>query len=455
MKGKMTHCDWKPAPQKKPSPCDRYKHACVICRGFVYLYGGRNTTSLRDFWRYNIGKNEWEMLDCSRDAPEELEEHSMVAYKGTLYIFGGMVDSAFTQAKTPLWIYDIDSARWTECCNVPAETESSAPTNRKGHSAVVYRSSMCIYGGYFGIRGISQEFWTFHFDTRKWLCVSTPSPSAGPGPRHGHSAVVYHTGMYLFGGLMGLSEQKDLWKWDFVSSSWSNIRTSQGPPPVVGHASIVFKDSMLIFGGGISNSSPTDDLWKYHFHTQTWKKLSSTTKANFSPKMYHCILGIGVDFQTTSDFTNTLPSRCKSEQKDHHPLVTIPKHTRFCNYFRHQPAYRAFSNEESNAIEMKTFSLPLEPGGFCAFQTTSEAELDPNRATGTSSKDKSLCLFVSSEEETFAAAQIVGDEEGTDCQHATAVDEVSSDSNVLLLIGGKPLSSFSEISFWQMEFDSL
>ncbi|NXD80366.1 GEFF factor, partial [Halcyon senegalensis] len=271
MKGKTAHCSWKSAPQKKPSPSDRYKHACVTCRGFVYLYGGRNTTSLKDFWRYDIGKNEWEMLDCSRDGPEELEEHSMVAYKSTLYIFGGMVDSAFTQAKSPLWIYDTDSARWTECRNVPAETESWAPTNRKGHSAVVYHSSMYIYGGYFGIRGISQEFWTFHFDTRKWLCVSTSSPSTGPGPRHGHSAVVYHTGMYLFGGLMGLSEQKDLWKWDFVSSSWSNMRTSQGPPPVVGHASIVFKDSMLILGGGISNSSPIDDLWKYHFHTQTWK----------------------------------------------------------------------------------------------------------------------------------------------------------------------------------------
>lgn len=26
--------------------------------------------------------------------------------QGTLCIFGGMLDSAFTQAKTPLWIYD-------------------------------------------------------------------------------------------------------------------------------------------------------------------------------------------------------------------------------------------------------------------------------------------------------------------------------------------------------------
>ncbi|XP_065494027.1 leucine-zipper-like transcriptional regulator 1 homolog isoform X1 [Caloenas nicobarica] len=455
MKGNTAHCDEKSAPQKQPCPCDRYKHACIICRGFLYLYGGRNTTSLRDFWRYNIVKNEWEMLDCSRDGPEELEEHSMVAYKGILCIFGGMVDSAFTQAKIPLWIYDIDSARWTECRTVPAETESSAPTNRRGHSAVVYQSSMYIYGGYFGIRGISQEFWTFHFDTRKWECVSSPSHSPGPGPRHGHSAVVYRTGMYLFGGLMGLSEQKDFWRWDFVSSSWCSLRTSQGPPPVVGHASIVFKDSMLIFGGGISNSSPQDDLWKYHFHTQTWKKLSSTPKANLPPKMYHCILGIGADFQSTSDFSDPFPSHRRRQQKDHHQLVAIPTRTRLCSYFRQQPAHRATRGEESNAVEMKTFSWPLEPGGFCAFQTTSEAELGPNRATGLLSKDESLRLFVSSEKEAFDAAQTVGGEEGTDCQHAAAVDEVRSDTNVLLLLGGKPLSSFSEISFWQTAFESL
>jgi len=212
---------------------------------------------------------------------------------------------------------------------------------------------------------------------------------------------------------------------------------------------------MLVFGGGISNSSPNDDLWKYHFHTQTWKKLTSATKANFSPKMYHCILGIGADFQTTSDFTNTFPSHWKSEQKGCHQLVAIPKHTRFCSYFRQQPAYRALGNEESSAIEMKTFSLPLRPGGFCAFQTTSEAERDPSRATSTLSKDKSRCLFVSTEKEASAAAQTVGEEEGTNCQHATTVAEASSDTNVLLLIGGKPLSGSSEISFWQMEFDRL
>lgn len=254
---------------------------------------------------------------------------------------------------------------------------------------------------------------------------------------------------------MGLSEQKDFWKWDFINSSWYNIRTSQGPPPAVGHASVVFKDSMLVFGGGISNSSPNNDLWKYHFHTQAWKKLSGITKANFFPKMYHCILGIGVAFQTTSGSPNTSPSHWKGKQKDRHPLVTIPKHSRLCNYFHRQPLCPALSREQRETIEMKTFSLPLEPAGFRAFQTTSGAELDPNRATRTLSKEKPTHLFVSAEKETFAAAVLVEEEERTDCRDATAVDEVSSDSNVLLVIGGKPLSSFSEISFWQIGFDSL
>lgn len=211
---------------------------------------------------------------------------------------------------------------------------------------------------------------------------------------------------------------------------------------------------MLVFGGGISNSSPNNDLWKYHFHTQTWKKLSGITKANFFPKMYHCILGSGVAFQTTSGSPNTSPSHWKGKQKDRHPLVPIPKHSRLCDYFHRQPLCPA-SREQSEAIEMKTFSLPLEPAGFRAFQTTSGAELDPNRATSILSKEKPTHLFVSAEKETFAAAVLVEEEERTDCRDTTAVDEVSSDSNVLLVIGGKPLSSFSEISFWQIGFDSL
>ncbi|XP_066467830.1 actin-fragmin kinase-like isoform X2 [Tiliqua scincoides] len=226
MNGKTAEYSWKPVLQSNGSPCDRFKHACCISRGFIYIHGGRHTTTLSDFWRYKLVSKEWERLDGSDDAPEELEEHTMVDYQGILYIFGGMVDSAFTQRKNPLWMYDTDSTKWMKRQLTAVEGEGCVPANRKGHSAIVYRGSMYLYGGYIDIKGASQEFWTLCLDAKQWSPISAASYGSSPGPRHGHSAVVYGNGMYLFGGLMGLSEQKDFWKWDFMSANWSNIRRS-------------------------------------------------------------------------------------------------------------------------------------------------------------------------------------------------------------------------------------
>ncbi|XP_074823172.1 putative protein tag-53 isoform X2 [Natator depressus] len=399
MKRKTAMCLWKPVPQSKPFPCDRFKHACSICRGFVYLYGGRCNSSLSDFWRYNIASNEWEKLDCSEDGPEELEEHSMVAYQGILYIFGGMVDSAFTQVKIPLWMYDIDSARWTECRHTAVETESIAPANRKGHSAVVYNSSMYIYGGYFDIKGISQEFWALRFDTGEWSQVSPQSCDTGPGPRHGHSAVVYGTGMYLFGGLMGLSEQRDLWKWDFTSCKWSTIRTR-----------------------------------------------------------YHRILGIGVGFQLTPGFSRASPINhwCpKGKEPQKSPAVSKQR-AHFHSYFRQQHVHQPFSNDGGTEIEMKTFSQPLEPLGFCSFQTSSDAELCADKAQSIFSKNEHLSHRSSSKEQALTVAEVTKNRRGTDCwpERPTSV-AVTNHPDMLLLIGGKPLSSLREISLWQMELNSI
>ncbi|XP_029766334.1 putative protein tag-53 isoform X3 [Terrapene carolina triunguis] len=399
MKRNTAMCLWKPVPQSKPFPCDRFKHACSICRGFVYLYGGRCNSSLSDFWRYNIASNKWEKLDCSEDGPEELEEHSMVAYQGILYIFGGMLDSAFTQAKIPLWMYDIDSARWTECRHTAVEIESTAPANRKGHSAVVYNSSMYIYGGYFDIKGISQEFWALRFDTGEWSQVSPLSCDAGPGPRHGHSAVVYGTGMYLFGGLMGLSEQRDLWKWDFTSCKWSTIRTR-----------------------------------------------------------YHRILGIGVGFQLTPGFSGVSPiNHWCPKGKEPQKLAAVSKQrAHFHGYFRQQPVHQPFSNDDGNEIEMKTFSQPLEPLGFCSFQTSSEAELCADKAQSIFSKNEHLSHLIASQEQTLTAAEVTKNRRGTDCQPETPRSmAVTNHPDMLFLIGGKPLSSLCEISLWQMELNSI
>uniref|UniRef100_A0A3Q3X336 Uncharacterized protein n=1 Tax=Mola mola TaxID=94237 RepID=A0A3Q3X336_MOLML len=121
----MSHsspCLWTRLPQSSLAPCDRYKHACCSSDGHVYILGGRDSSCLRDFWRYSVG---------------------------FLYVFGGLLDSAYTKHRYPLWVFDI------------------MPTNRKGHSAVVVGSAMLVYGGFVDIKGSSQDFWSLDF-TMAW-----------------------------------------------------------------------------------------------------------------------------------------------------------------------------------------------------------------------------------------------------------------------------------------------
>ena len=50
---------WSPVfPSALKMPCARCKHAACLYQGSVYVYGGRSAgSSLRDFWKYDLGKN--------------------------------------------------------------------------------------------------------------------------------------------------------------------------------------------------------------------------------------------------------------------------------------------------------------------------------------------------------------------------------------------------------------
>ncbi|XP_034278201.1 leucine-zipper-like transcriptional regulator 1 isoform X1 [Pantherophis guttatus] len=448
---RKTAFSWNPVKQSKISPCDRYKHACCICRGFLYVYGGRRNTSLSDFWRFKIVSNEWEELENSNDGPEELEEHTMVDYQDILYIFGGMVDSGFTQKRNPLWMYDTDATKWIACRFAAVAGVVQVPVNRKGHSAVVYRGNMYIYGGYIDIKGASQEFWTFHFDTKQWAPLSAASSGSSPGPRHGHSAVVYGNGMYLFGGLMGLSEQKDFWMWDFIATNWSSIRRSQGPPRVVGHSALILEDSMLVLGGGLSSNKPNSTLWQYHFPSQMWIKLPSPVA--LSSKAYHQMLPTGFGSQAAADCPLRSLGCLKSKEKRCSKLLTLSKqHTCFFEHLHEEPMYQILNNEGGSDIEMKTFCQSSRDSlGFTSYQTTSSAELNSDPAAELLCEERTSYLNIAKEQE-FATMDLTDRGSSLDTLKNERGD-ICESSVVMLLVGGKPLSSSSAISFWQIELN--
>lgn len=266
--GKMWSSVTAAGSENGPAPPSRSKHSATLLSGHVYLLGGRNgNLPLKDLWRYSLADSKWEELHPGGERPPALQEHSAVAYKDCLYIFGGELGfSAGTE--TPLWVYNVKTNAWRK---VRAQRGCAVPRGRRGHTALVHRGQMLIYGGYQDLRGSSPELWAFHFETESWHLLS--SSESGPAARHKHSAVLHGDAMYIYGGMTDLQERSDCWRWDVNTASWCLLRNKPGPGPLHGHAACRLPSCMLIFGGE-SGGLATNELWRFHFGTETWEKLS-------------------------------------------------------------------------------------------------------------------------------------------------------------------------------------
>lgn len=56
--------------------------------------------------------------------------------------------------------YNFQTNVWRK---VRAQRGCVIPRGRRGHTALVHRGQMLIYGGYQDLRGSSSELWSFHF----------------------------------------------------------------------------------------------------------------------------------------------------------------------------------------------------------------------------------------------------------------------------------------------------
>ncbi|XP_035216879.1 LOW QUALITY PROTEIN: uncharacterized protein LOC118190290 [Stegodyphus dumicola] len=224
----------------------------------------------------------WEELKCRGNRPPCLQEHSMVCWKNTIYVFGGEIGFAST-GETPLWILDLNSQTWKK-----HHVRGSAvhqPSGRRGHSAVVFDGAMHVFGGYQDLRGSSSELWMFDLGAERWSLIRTPSYFAQPPPRHNHSCVIHDDAMWVYGGLADLQPRGDFWKWDFISHQWSRVKTQRGPGELHGHAAVKGLAYMYIFGGercGIA----INELWRFHFGTETWEKINAEGIIP-PPRMHH------------------------------------------------------------------------------------------------------------------------------------------------------------------------
>ena len=178
-------------------PCGRYGSQISVLNfeispnnwsSQLYLFGGQlNNQYFNDLWKFDLSKfrdqkNQWIKLIPNGDIPPPLTNHSMIAYKNNLYIFGGQNDLIINDK---LYCYNSIENSWSICkLNGP-----NLPPALSNHSATIFGSLLFIYGGKLANDSNSNDL--FIIDLSNFSCWKLKSNLPfNPGPRYGHSITV-------------------------------------------------------------------------------------------------------------------------------------------------------------------------------------------------------------------------------------------------------------------------
>ncbi|KAF9279066.1 Negative regulator of mitotic exit, partial [Mortierella alpina] len=115
---------------------------------------------------------------------------------------------------------------------------------------------------------------SFATATGPW--ISAQVSSTNPFPRFSHTASYVHTGtdIYVFGGVVKGSAQKDMHVIDSQTLSCQTLPLSgsDSPPPLSGHTAVTLGQYIMYFGGKDVKNKCSDSLYVLHTVRKEWNK---------------------------------------------------------------------------------------------------------------------------------------------------------------------------------------
>ena len=245
------------------------------------MEGIRNMTdvsSAEDNLFLDFGPHEpihcWKKLQrCEEFVGAPRSKHTMVAWGGRIYVFGG--DNGRRMLNDFLVSHTKDSS-WARVVFT-----GSPPAHRYHHSAVVFRDSMFVFGGYTGdifsnsnLRN-KNDLYEYKFTTSQWINWEDKITGAVPPARSAHGAAVYDNRLWIFAGYDGHVRLNDMWTINLDSSlpQWEEIhQDGENPPTCCNFPMAVVDDSMYVFSGQ-SGANITNNLYEFRFKDRRWLRI--------------------------------------------------------------------------------------------------------------------------------------------------------------------------------------
>jgi N-acetylneuraminic acid mutarotase len=200
---------WKEVISSGPPPSARHSHSSVVYKECMYIFAGYDGLYRNDFYKYDFTTNSWESITDGLGTPELWPKPryrtSACVVGDRMIIFGGH-DGA--RQLNDFYSWDFESRTWQ--CIETLGTQSPVP--RDSHVSVAYRDSLFIFGGSTG--NAKSDFWEFKFEESKWHAVTAIGGSS-PCSRFCHIGAVVSKCFYVFGGYDGSQRLNDFKQFRF------------------------------------------------------------------------------------------------------------------------------------------------------------------------------------------------------------------------------------------------
>ena len=152
------------------TPTQIDEHTCCKMDNKVVVFGGFNDGErTNDVHIFDTDACQWTKrspVDANAPAPKPRAGHSATLHEGILYIFGGKDDENLKL--NDIWKFDIEQREWTE---LEPSNSQQAPTQRAGHSALLYQGYICIFGGIFEVTKELNDFHLYDIENNRWICL--------------------------------------------------------------------------------------------------------------------------------------------------------------------------------------------------------------------------------------------------------------------------------------------
>eukprot|EP00898_Chlorokybus_atmophyticus_P000295 jgi/Chlat1/1266/Chrsp115S00763 len=238
-----------------------------------------NGSSVADMQvQFRMGRA-WEQVATQGPAPPPRYSHTAVVFEDTMYVYGG---ERSTYVFGDVWAFSFANSTWEF---VQQRGNSSLPAPRFDHAAAVVAEEgvMVVYGGRAG-RDILDDFWSYDIANNEWTRLNPVmlDDAAPAGKRFGHSAAVYESTVYFYGGVTTIGTYSDDFFAYRVQDDTLALLTGIGAGRFA-HVSLAHPalGYILVHGGSNDARQEIDELWQYHVESDVWALATPVTPARY------------------------------------------------------------------------------------------------------------------------------------------------------------------------------